>query len=225
MESVSHMKERSERYNRKWEEKSSARTISSKESVVIDVNLTSHEYLKSSNFLMFFIYVSELHEESPMDKKHWKKENEVYIENLTLTYTTSCIEVKGREIIKKRDWIRSMKTRGDISTGGVTLFLMISKRKKEKDQKHEYNGFNGCTLLSGGVIPLITHQLKWHISKIFMVMNLHHGRSCHQSHKICANKRPFRQKSENPSVTQRKLNSCKEPNEATSGPKPNRKRV
>jgi hypothetical protein len=33
-----------------------------------------------------------------------------------------------------------MKTRGDISTGGVTLFPMITKRKKEKDQKHEDNG-------------------------------------------------------------------------------------
>jgi hypothetical protein len=27
---------------------------------------------------MFFIYVSELHEEAPMDKKHWKREKEVY---------------------------------------------------------------------------------------------------------------------------------------------------
>jgi len=38
--------------------------------MVIDVNLTIHEGLKSSNFLMFFINDIELQEEAPMDKKH-----------------------------------------------------------------------------------------------------------------------------------------------------------
>jgi hypothetical protein len=33
-----------------------------------------------------------------------------------------------------------MKMGGDISIGGVTLFCMISKRKKEIDHKHEDRG-------------------------------------------------------------------------------------
>jgi hypothetical protein len=51
------MKESSERHNKTREEKSSAGTISSEESMVIDVNLTSHEDLKSSNFECF-LYMS-----------------------------------------------------------------------------------------------------------------------------------------------------------------------
>jgi hypothetical protein len=39
-------------------------------SMVIDVNFKRHENLKSINFLMFLIYVSELLEEAPMDKNH-----------------------------------------------------------------------------------------------------------------------------------------------------------
>jgi hypothetical protein len=35
-----------------------------------------------------------------------------------------------------------MKIGGDISTRGVTLFPMMSKRKKEKYQKHEDKGSN-----------------------------------------------------------------------------------
>jgi hypothetical protein len=47
----------------------------------------------------------------------------------------SCREVKGREFVRERerDQINSMKIEGHVSTGGVTLFHMMSKRKKEKD--------------------------------------------------------------------------------------------
>ena len=46
---VIHRKVSSERHNKIGEDKSLARTISSKESMVIDVNLKIHEDLKSSN--------------------------------------------------------------------------------------------------------------------------------------------------------------------------------
>jgi hypothetical protein len=49
--------------------KHTAEAISLEESMIIDVNLTSHEYLKSSNFECF-LYVSKLKEEAPMDKEH-----------------------------------------------------------------------------------------------------------------------------------------------------------
>jgi hypothetical protein len=83
---------------------------------------------------MHFIYVNELHEESPMDKKHRKREKEVYTEIPTLIYMASCREVKGRESVRERDQISNMNIGGDILTGGVTFFFpMMSKRKKEKD--------------------------------------------------------------------------------------------
>jgi hypothetical protein len=84
---------------------------------------------------MIFIYVSELQEEAPMDKKHQKRGKEASTRSPTLIYMTSCREVKGREIIRERDQernIRSMKTGGDIPTGGVTLFPMMSKGEKRK---------------------------------------------------------------------------------------------
>jgi hypothetical protein len=55
---------------------------------------------------------------------------------------TSCKDVKGINIIRVRDPIRSMNTRGDIMTGGVTIYPMMSKGEKEKDQKHEDMGRN-----------------------------------------------------------------------------------
>jgi hypothetical protein len=51
---------------------------------------------------------------------------------------TSCIEIKGREIVRERDQernIRSMQTGGDISIEGDILFPMISKGEKEKDNE------------------------------------------------------------------------------------------
>jgi hypothetical protein len=84
-----------------------------------------------------------------MDKKHWKRGKEASTRSPTLIYMTSCREVKGREIIRERDQernIRSMKTGGDIPTGGVTIFPMMSKGEKEKYQKrsmkHEDRGRN-----------------------------------------------------------------------------------
>jgi hypothetical protein len=74
--------------------------------------------------------------------------------------STSCREVKGREIIRERDperKISSMQTGGDISKGGVILFPMMSKGEKEKDQKrksqaHEVReGLFREGILSGGV--------------------------------------------------------------------------
>jgi hypothetical protein len=50
MKSISHRKESSERHNKTGKRKPSTEAISSEESMVIDVNLTSHEDLKSSNF-------------------------------------------------------------------------------------------------------------------------------------------------------------------------------
>jgi hypothetical protein len=53
---------------------------------------------------MFFIYVSELQEEEPMENKnHWKRGKETYTSIPTLIYMTSCREFKGREIIRERD--------------------------------------------------------------------------------------------------------------------------
>jgi hypothetical protein len=74
--------------------------------------------------------------------------------------STSCREVKGREIIRERDQernIRSMQTGGDILIGGVILFPMMSKGEKERDQKrniqaHEVReGFFREGIPSGGV--------------------------------------------------------------------------
>jgi hypothetical protein len=50
---------------------------------------------------MIFIYVIELQEEAPMYKKHWKRETKKYAGSTILIYTTSCREVKGREIVRK----------------------------------------------------------------------------------------------------------------------------
>jgi hypothetical protein len=52
---------------------------------------------------MFFIYVSELQEEAPMDKKHQKRGKEESTKSPTLIYTTSCRKKKGREIVRERD--------------------------------------------------------------------------------------------------------------------------
>jgi hypothetical protein len=49
--------------------KHTAEAISLEESMIIDVNLTSHEYLKLSNFECF-LYVIKLKEEAPMDTEH-----------------------------------------------------------------------------------------------------------------------------------------------------------
>jgi hypothetical protein len=76
---------------------------------------------------MFFIYVSELQEKTSMDKEHRKRENKSYTRSPTSIYTTSYREVKGREFFRERDHIRSMKTRGDISTREVTLFTHVFK--------------------------------------------------------------------------------------------------
>jgi hypothetical protein len=74
---------------------------------------------------MFFIYVSEFQEETPMEnKKHWKRGKETLTGSTTLIYITSCRDFKGREIIRGRDPkrnINNMQMVGDISTGGVTL--------------------------------------------------------------------------------------------------------
>jgi hypothetical protein len=42
---------------------------------------------------MFFIYVSELQEEAPMDKKHRKREKKAYTRNITLIYTEKLREI------------------------------------------------------------------------------------------------------------------------------------
>jgi hypothetical protein len=55
---------------------------------------------------------------------------------------------QGEKIVRERDQIRSMKIGGDISTGGVTLFPMMSKRKKEKDQKRKIR-----SMKTGGATP------------------------------------------------------------------------
>jgi len=65
-----------------------------------------------------------------------------------LIYTTSCREFKGGEIVRERDQISSIKIGGDILMGGVTLFPMMSKRKKEKDQKR-----NIRSMKRGGSTP------------------------------------------------------------------------
>jgi hypothetical protein len=105
------------------------------------MNITGHEYLKSINFELF-LYMSESYKR----KHQWKirntgrEERKHTHEVPTLINTTSCREVKGREIIRERDQernIRSMQTGGDISTGGVILFPMMSKGEKEKDQKRK----------------------------------------------------------------------------------------
>jgi hypothetical protein len=54
---------------------------------------------------MLFIYVSDLHEEEPMDKN--SKRKKVH-EDLHFIYMTYCREVKGREIVKEE--IRRVKT-------------------------------------------------------------------------------------------------------------------
>jgi hypothetical protein len=77
-----------------------------------------------------------------------KRGKEAYTRSPTLIYTTSCREVKGREIVRERDQIRSMKIGGDISTGGVTLFPMMSKGEKEKYQKR-----NIRSMKTGGESP------------------------------------------------------------------------
>jgi hypothetical protein len=69
---------------------------------------------------MFLIFFSELQEEAQMDKNHRKIGNEVNTGSLILIYTTSCRK------------FRSMKRGGDIPTGGVTLFPIMSKGDKEK---------------------------------------------------------------------------------------------
>jgi hypothetical protein len=98
---------------------------------------------------MFFIYVSELQEEAPMENHPCKRGKEVYIGSPILIYMMSCREYKRREIVRERDQeqnIRSMKIGGvhefkkrlfreGIPIGGVTLFPMMSKEEKEKDQK------------------------------------------------------------------------------------------
>jgi hypothetical protein len=114
--------------------------------MVIGVNLTSHEDLNSSNFESFFIYFSELQEESPMDKKHQKGGKKTYTGNLTFIYMTSCRKVEEEILLGKE--IRSMKIGGlhefkeilfteGISTVGVTILPMMSKGEKEKDKKRK----------------------------------------------------------------------------------------
>ena len=90
---------------------------------------------------MIFIYVSELQEEAPMDKKHQKTRNKAYTRNLILIYTTSCRKITEEKLSEKN--IKSMKIGGShevrerlfkegISTRGVTLLPMMSKGEKEK---------------------------------------------------------------------------------------------
>jgi hypothetical protein len=63
-----------------------------------------------------------------------------------LIYKTSCRKFKGQKLLEKE--IRSMKIggvhevkerlfRGGMLTGEATLFLMMSKGEKEKDQKRK----------------------------------------------------------------------------------------
>jgi hypothetical protein len=85
--------------------------------------------------------------------KHWKRGKETYTGSPTLIYMTSCREVKGREIIRERDLeikIRSMHTGGDIPTGGVILFPMMSKdgERRKIERKREKK----C-MKTGGVSP------------------------------------------------------------------------
>jgi hypothetical protein len=47
---------------------------------------------------MIFIYVSELHEEAPMDnEQHWKRGKETFTGSPTLIYTTSGRKFKSSE--------------------------------------------------------------------------------------------------------------------------------
>jgi hypothetical protein len=86
--------------------------------------------------------------------KHWKRGKETLTGSPTLIYTTSCREVKGREIIRERDperKISSIQTGGDIPTGGVILFPMMTKEKrKNKGMKIERK--NRC-MKTGGETP------------------------------------------------------------------------
>jgi len=73
-----------------------------------------------------------------MDKNHPKRENKASTGSPTLIYMTYCREFKGREIIRERYQERkiiSMKIGGDIPSGGVTIFPMISKKEKVKDHE------------------------------------------------------------------------------------------
>jgi hypothetical protein len=79
-----------------------------------------------------------------MEKKHQKRGKEESTRSPTLIYTTSCKEVKGREIVstekRERDQISSMKIGGDILIGGVTLFPMMSKGRKRKIRSMKTGG-------------------------------------------------------------------------------------
>jgi hypothetical protein len=67
---------------------------------------------------MFLMYISELHEEAPMENKyHWKRGKETFHRYFYIL-----------KIIRERDLerkINSMQTGGDLPTGGANLFPMI----------------------------------------------------------------------------------------------------
>jgi hypothetical protein len=97
-------------------------------------------------YLSVFIYVSDLQEEESMEKKYKRKKVE---EEIHLIYTTSCREVKERDIVKKyirrvnigREAPKKILDRGSIPREIVTLFSQdikggVRERYIEKEHKH-----------------------------------------------------------------------------------------
>jgi hypothetical protein len=121
---------------------------------------------------MLFIYVRELQEEAPMDKKHWKRGKEEYAGSPILFYILQRSQGERNHQRKNQERnIRSMKTGGDIPTGGVILFPMMSKGEKEKDQKsksqvHEVrNGLFREGILSGESLLVIDIKEKRNLER------------------------------------------------------------